>query len=640
MSQKQQAFTYPEQIVFLISDMTDTYGPIGKVPIKGRLQLLKNSLTYVPPKEGETYRYRDILSFIRYLKPLKSAILWVLILTFINALLNTVLPLSGKWIIDYIFMKQSIQPVIDSLNHIHLGFLVPFVTIMLTSLPLLITFLALVQVVKFLLNNELTLVNYRITTEYGFRLKMAVFSRVMKYPVSYFKSTRSGYLLGRIQGDTGGLTSISGSLLTNLITAGTTLCVSTTVLTTLSLPLTILVIFSVPVSVAVNYFISRISLSYTIRMRETGLTLSADSQDMITSIDLIKTHAAEDRELSRYTRSTLDSISLNLAGILFGQVTGGMQRAITSAVRLGVMLLGGSLVLAGGISIGDYMAFLAMYPQVTGSITTFLQLPLTLQGIALSATRVLELLELPTEYEHDEPGKTLCIPDEPADGDIRYAGVTFGYEKGAPVLSDVSLHIRAGDRIALCGPTGAGKTTFIHLLLRFYRPEQGTITIDGYDIRGLNPGWIREQIAVVSQDLMLFHDTVMNNIRYSRPDATERMVQEAAQSAGVHEEILRFPEGYQTIIGERGGKLSGGQKQRIAIARAILRDSQIIILDEPTAHLDQEKEEELVAEFIRICQGRTLIVITHRPGLLNLVQRVYDVRDGAVKEREMLPSPP
>jgi subfamily B ATP-binding cassette protein MsbA len=613
--------------------MADKIGPIGRIPIRGRLRILKNSLTSVPLEINEEYRYRDIFYFSRYLIPLKWAILSALFLTFICSILNTLLPLSSKWIIDYIFMKQSTEPLFDFISKVHFAFLVPFLSPVLTSLPLLITMLALVQVVKYFLNNELSLINYRINTEYGFRVKMAVFSRVMKYPVSYFRSTRSGYLLGRIQEDTGGLSSISGSVLHDFTTAGTTLLVSATVLMTLSFPLTAAVILSVPFSVALSYYIIRFNRSYNYRVRETSLNLSAESQDLISTIDLIKVHAAEERELSRFKKSSLDAISLQITSMLYSQVTGGLQRVVISATRLVVMLIGGGLVLCKDMSIGDYTAFLAMYPQMTGSISSLLKIPLSLQCSAISAGRVKELLDLPTEYEHEDPEKTLFTPDHQARGDIRCSGLCFGYEDGSRVLSDISLQISQGECVAFCGPTGAGKTTFIHLLLRFFRPQRGTITLDNYDLRDLSPAWVREQIAVVSQDLMLFHDTIMNNIRYSRPDATEEMVINAARQAGIHDEVRNFPAGYNTLVGERGGKLSGGQKQRIAIARALIRNSPIIILDEPTAHLDFETEERLLIEFMRICQGRTMIVITHRPGLLHLAQRIYEVKDGRIIEK-------
>lgn len=614
--------------------MTSQSGPIGKVPLRGRLRLLRDSLTYVPPGKDGEFKYRDILYFTRYLIPLKYAIISSLILTFISSLLGTALPLSGKWIIDYIFMHQSIEPVLDTLSTHHLAFLIPFASQILSSLPLLIGTLAVVSIVRYLIGNELSLINYRINTEYGYRVKMAVFTHVMKYPVSYFKSTRSGYLLARISSDTMGLSGISGNFLQNIITAGTSLCVTATVLSALSLPLTLFVIVTVPVSVIISYWIVRFNRSYSIRIRESGLQMAADGQDLFSSIDLIKTHAAEERELNRYMKRTLDNISLNIASMLFGQVTGGIQMAFTNIIRLIVMLYGGSLVLSNQMSIGSYTAFLAMYPQLTGAISTFLQMPLNIQGTALAAGRVKELLDMTTEYEHDDPKKTLIYPDIRTNGHIIVDHVSFSYDPDTPVLKDVSLEIQPGDRIGLVGQTGAGKTTFINLLLKFYRPNKGQIFIDDYDYVDLNPAWIRNQIAVVSQDLMLFHDTVMNNIRYSRPDADDDEVMEAAKSAGIHDEIIRFQKGYDTIVGERGSKLSGGQKQRIAIARAFLRNVQIVILDEPTAHLDIETEEILVREFLSACSGRTMVVITHRESLLRLVDRVYRVEKGMMSEEK------
>ncbi len=614
--------------------MNPSSGPVGKVPLRGRFRLLRDSMVYVPPEKGEEFHYRDILHFTRYLLPMKWAILSSLILTFIVSLLGTALPLSSKWIIDYIFMHESIQPVLDGLASHHLSFLIPFVSTALTSLPLLIATLAVVSAGKYIISNELMLINYRINTEYAYRVKMTIFTHVMKYPVSYFRSTRSGYLLARINSDAGGISSLSGSFLQGIITSGTTLFVSLTILLSLSLPLTIFVILTVPVTVGISYWVIRIYRSYGIRSREAGLQIAADGQDLFSSIDLIKTHAAEERELGRYMKRSLDMVSLTISNMLFGQMTSGVQSAYTNIVRLVVMLVGGGLVLTQQMSIGSYTAFLAMYPQLTGAISSFLQIPISLQGTAIAAGRVKELLDMSTEYEHDDPGKSLIYPDYSTAGHIQVENITFSYDEGTPVLKGITLEIKPGDRIGIVGQTGAGKTTFISLLLKFYRPQQGKILIDGIDYRDLNPAWIRNQIAVVSQDLMLFHDTIMNNIRYSRSDAKDEEVMAAARSAGIHEEINNFPNGYDTIVGERGSKLSGGQKQRIAIARAFLRDSRIIILDEPTAHLDKETEEALIKEFLVTCAGKTMIVITHRESLLELVSRIYRVENGKFLEEK------
>lgn len=607
--------------------------PIGKIPLRGRLQLLRDALTYVKPEKEDEFRYRDILYFTSYLLPLRWAIAVSVMLTFLASLLATAMPLSSKWIIDYVFLKESIKPFIDSLSTHHLGFLAPVVEQLSHSLFLVIVVLVLVYVVAYFVSNEISLINYRINTEYGYRVKMDVFSRVMRYPITYFKSTRSGYLLARISSDTGNLNSVSSEFLQNIISSGTVLLVSASVLWSLSVPLTVFVVCTVPVTVLLSYYIVKFSRSYAIRMRDAGLQMSADGQDMISAIDLIKIHAAEDREIAKYEKVYRHNIALGIANMLFGQVTGGVQQAITLGIRLCVMLYGGSLVLTGKMSIGGYTAFLVMYPQLTGSITSFLQMPLSLQYTAISAGRVKELLCRATEFEHEDPSRKLIVPKLRAQGNIRCEHISFSYEEGAPVLTDLTIHIKEGERIGIIGTTGAGKTTFIHLLLKFYKPQSGNIFIDGYDVSDLNPTWIRDQVGLVSQELMLFHDTIFNNILYSKPEAGEDEIYRAARCAGIHDEIMKFPQGYATVVGERGSKLSGGQKQRIAIARAFLKDAPIIILDEPTAHLDLDTEKRLIDEFVKICEGRTTIIITHRDSLLHFADRIYEVRDGYFSEQ-------
>lgn len=610
----------------------DNIGSIAKIPIRGRLRKIKESLTYVPVQKKDEYKYRDILSFTRFLTPLLYPIILSLILSFVLSIFSTALPLSSKWIIDYIFMGQSIQPILDALTANHLSALIPITTIALRSLPALLILLAGVEIIKYFLSNEYSLINYRINTEYNYRMKIAVFSQVLRYPISFFRDTRSGYLLARITGDTASLNSISSTFLQGIISSGTSLVVTFFILTSISIPLTILVLFSVPITIFISYWTMKISQSYNIRGRESGLLISSDGQDLINAIDIIKTHAAEERELDRYAARLKENISLTLTVMLFGQLIGGVQRSINSGFVFLVMLVGGTMVIGKEMSIGDYTAFIALYPQLTGAISFFLQLPLSLQSTALASGRVRELLDMATEEDSGDPDHPLIEPDQLLKGEIFVDQVHFSYDENTPVLSGLSLHIHPGERVAITGPTGAGKTTLIHLLLRFAHPDSGKITIDGYDLKTLHPRWLRQQVAVVSQDLFLFHDTILNNIRYSRPDATDEEVVTAARMAGLHDEINTFPDGYNTTVGERGGKISGGQKQRLSIARALLRNSPVMILDEPTAHLDPETEERLIQEFLMAGQGKTMIIITHREQLARSADRVYSLRDGVLSE--------
>ncbi|WP_243668850.1 ATP-binding cassette domain-containing protein [Methanoculleus chikugoensis] len=226
-------------------------------------------------------------------------------------------------------------------------------------------------------------------------------------------------------------------------------------------------------------------------------------------------------------------------------------------------------------------------------------------------------------------------------GRIEFSGVRFGYTESEPVLADVTFVAHPGEVVAVVGRTGAGKTTLANLILRAFAPQEGTITLDGRDLASLDPRWLRRQVSLVSQDLFLFHTTIEENIRYSRPEATFEEVVKAARKAQIHDEIMGgFPDGYRTIVGERGTQLSVGQRQRVAIARAFLKDAPILILDEPTSALDMQTEEQICRTLRLLVRNRTTILITHRPSLLTLADRVLAVEGGRVREEQWTGLPP
>ncbi|RMG00821.1 MAG: ATP-binding cassette domain-containing protein, partial [Nitrospirae bacterium] len=230
---------------------------------------------------------------------------------------------------------------------------------------------------------------------------------------------------------------------------------------------------------------------------------------------------------------------------------------------------------------------------------------------------------------NEEKRKQLLRP-EGISGNIRFRDVTFGYKNETPVLKNVEMEIPNNSVTAIMGPTGGGKTTIVNLILRFYTPWHGSVEIDGLDTRDIDPYYLREQIAVVSQDIFLFNGTIRENIRYGRPGATDPEVYEAAMKAGLHDEIMSMPDGYNTVTGERGLNLSGGQRQRVSIARAVLQKPKILIFDEPTSSLDAETEEKIKASLKGLFRGRTVIIISHRNSLLDLADRVYRVEGGKV----------
>jgi len=235
------------------------------------------------------------------------------------------------------------------------------------------------------------------------------------------------------------------------------------------------------------------------------------------------------------------------------------------------------------------------------------------------------------EYDPSErPEK----PELAIRGEIIFDHVSFSYDQRRTILDNISMHIRAGEIVGIIGETGVGKTTLIQLVLRFYSPTKGRILLDGVDISTIRHDQIRKVISFISQDLFLFHDTIRNNIRYSVPHATDEEIIVAAQAAQLHDTILAFPEGYDTIVGERGLQLSAGQRQRISLARAFLRNAPIMIMDEPSSSLDPDTEFRLLSTLAEKAQGKTVIIITHRDSILPVCDRVLQMVDGTLIEKE------
>jgi ATP-binding cassette subfamily B protein/subfamily B ATP-binding cassette protein MsbA len=250
----------------------------------------------------------------------------------------------------------------------------------------------------------------------------------------------------------------------------------------------------------------------------------------------------------------------------------------------------------------------------------------TVQGAAGSARRVMEILQ--TEQDvRDRPGAT---PLPPVKGHILFDHITYGYEPGMPVLNDIRLDIVPGETVALVGPSGAGKSTLAGMLARFADPWRGQIRVDGYDVRDVTLRSLREQVSIVSQEPLLLPVTLAENIAYGRPDATIGEIRRAAEAANIHDFIEQLPDGYDTLVGERGATLSGGERQRLAIARALLKDAPILILDEPTSALDARTEHELIKALERLVRNRTTLIIAHRLSTVRLAGRIVVIDDGRI----------
>lgn len=334
---------------------------------------------------------------------------------------------------------------------------------------------------------------------------------------------------------------------------------------------------------------------------------------------------AADRSFARVTAHAVDTAVASTAIGLTFKVLIELGTACGTAA---IIWVGAQSVLAGRLTAGDILVFLAYLAALYGPLETLTYAPSTTQGAAGSAKRVLEILDTRREVD-DRPGARRLNHVE---GHLRFEQVTFGYQPGRPVLHDVSLEVRAGETLAIVGPTGAGKSTIASLVPRFHDPSSGRVTLDGVDLRDIALKSLRSHVSVVLQEPFLFPMTIAENIAYARPAASSLAIEEAARAANAHEFIRRLPQGYDTVLGDRGATLSGGERQRLAVARAILKDAPVLILDEPTSAIDTLTEASLFEALDRLIKGRTTIIIAHRMSTVARAHRAVVLANGAIVE--------
>lgn len=363
-------------------------------------------------------------------------------------------------------------------------------------------------------------------------------------------------------------------------------------------------------------------------VREKAALLAARLAGSISGIATIKSYTAEDLEAGQLERESLDYCAANRRAIQVSSAFIPLIRMAVLAGFLATLMVGGWMTTQGALTVGSYSVLVFLTQRLLWPFSTLADTFDLYQRAMASAARVLDLLEVPVH----PPDRGHSLDPRGVKGEIRFEDVTFAYPGRRPALSHVDLAIPAGSTAAFVGPTGSGKSTLVKLLLRFYEPGEGRILLDGAPLHDLNVRDLRACIGLVSQDVFLFHGTIRDNIAYGSPKATLEEVTRAAQVAEAHDFIQQLPQGYDTIVGERGQKLSGGQRQRISIARAILKDPPIIILDEATSAVDNETEAAIQRSLARIVVGRTTLVVAHRLSTIRKADRIFVLENGSVAE--------
>ena len=459
-------------------------------------------------------------------------------------------------------------------------------------------------------------------------LRKAAFDRMSELPVDYFDTHPAGDLISRVCYDTD---SVCATLSTDLLQLGTsvfTVAGSFLMLLILSPRLTSVFFVTVPLSAALTRFqMKRIHPLFRLRSRELG-ALNGFAEERMGCGRSIRGYGVEEADLALFERRNAAASRAYYDADRASASLGPSVNFINNLSLTAVSVFGTLLYLGGGLSLGRLSSFVLYSRKFSGPIREAANLLAELQASAAAAERVLDLLDEPLE-----PGdRSDAVPlKERLRGDIRFDHVTFGYDPGRPVLRDFTAHIPAGSLAAVVGPTGAGKTTLVSLLLRFYTPQSGSITIDGVPVSAYSRDGLRRRLALVLQDTWLFGGTIAENIAYGTPGASRERIIEAAKAARIHRFISSLPQGYDTVLTGEG--ISKGQKQLLAIARCLLTDADIVILDEATSNVDTETEGEISLAMERLRQGRTCFVIAHRLATVRGAGRILVLDQGAAVEQ-------
>ncbi|MBE3140830.1 MAG: ABC transporter ATP-binding protein [Thermoplasmata archaeon] len=488
-------------------------------------------------------------------------------------------------------------------------------------------------IIALLVGAQITKTLFALLTDYQFNLlsqeitasmKRHLFCRVLGLPLSYFNTAHTGYILSRAE-EVESIKSFFSNISMRLLLGFFDFAFCLTIMFSLSTKLTLLSLCLLPVFYIIIRYSSRVSRRLARIAFESAAEVTRHIQDSLSGVEVIKFFNAEKRET--------DKLGIYIDDHKTNIIRKNTSFAVSSELVSFIGALGGYIVLwacgidiiKGTFTIGSFLAFSAYAARLYGPTQILANVGITLQPTLVAADRYFELIDLSGEMDSKNRLKIRGI-----NRGIEFIDVSFSYEKNQ-VLSNINIDIKSGEKVLLTGPNGSGKTTLIKLLLGLYKANKGLIIIDDHNIAELMLSSLRERISVVAQNTFLFNDTIRNNILYSCPDAKEEQLHEAAKLSGAYDFISRLERGFETVVGERGVRLSGGEKQKIAIARAILRDADVIILDEAHTHLDERSEHILYELIWGIFRKKTCLIISHKNIAYLSFNKIFSLNHGHIE---------
>lgn len=547
---------------------------------------------------------------LKYIGKNKYSVILIIVTTIITTLLNLLGPtLQGKAIDAITITEQRLSVDFDGLVRI-------------------LVLMAVVYLASTVIQIAQGIASAKISQDTVYNMRKDLFRKISYLPISYVDTHAHGDIMSRMTNDVDNISQTLSSSITSLISAVLTLIGAFAMLVKYDWRMALVSLITIPLTVVVSMVLSKLMRKYFIARQVLLGQLNTQVEEMVTGYKTVMAYGKEADACRDFAEISEEFRKCSIKANVWGGIMGPAMNIINNLNYLIVAAFGAYFTVKGAISVGDVQAILQYSRQLSQPINQISNQYANILTAIAGAERVFNILDTPDEVDE---GKTeLDIPH--MKGDVDFSHINFSYVKGKQVIKDFNLEVKQGQKIALVGATGSGKTTIVNLLTRFYDIDSGKITIDGVDINDIPKKELRSAIAIVLQDTVLFHDTIGNNIKYGRLDATDDEVKAAAETAEAREFIERLPEGYNTVLSEGGSNLSQGQRQLLSIARAVLADPKILILDEATSSVDTRTEMHIQQAMVALMKNRTSLIIAHRLSTIRDADMIIVMKDGQVME--------
>ncbi|HEX8249433.1 MAG TPA: ABC transporter ATP-binding protein [Pyrinomonadaceae bacterium] len=548
---------------------------------------------------------------------------FILIVTLLTTAFSLLQPLPMKILVDHVFdrkpVSEGIKTVLDW---------IPWTE----SAAGLLFWVAAAGLLIFAVNSTLDLILtfswIRVGQKMVYDLTCDIFAHVQRRSLIFHTRNSVGDLMSRITGDSWCIHTITDTLLFAPGHALVTIIAMVFVMTQINLELTLMALAVAPLMTAASLFFGKKIRKVARQKRDSESRIQSHVQQTLSGIVVVKAFAQEEREHDRFREFARAAIGAHKRSTLTGSFYNLLSGGFNSLGNGLILYFGAHYVISGKLTIGSLLVFISYLGTLQGQLKSFTGIYSALQNAGASVDRVMEVLAAEQEVKNNPDARPLTN----VQGHVRFENITFGYEENQPILRDVSFEALPGQTVAIVGHTGAGKSTLVSLVPRFFDAWTGTVKIDNRDVREIELKSLRSQIGIVLQEPFLFPLSIAENIAYGRPNANRAEIEAAAVDANAHEFIEQLPEGYNTIIGERGATLSGGERQRLSIARALLKNAPVLILDEPTSALDARTESLLLEALERLMNNRTTFIIAHRLSTIRKADQILVLDKGKIVE--------